>query len=53
MAMCLIISSAFYLLVTTFRFETVWDPVIVPGAPKQISYNFLDAVRELLYFVDL
>lgn len=32
----------------TYRLEGVWDPVIVPGAPKQISYYFLNAVRELL-----
>ncbi|VVA40750.1 PREDICTED: proline iminopeptidase [Prunus dulcis] len=25
------------------RFERVWDPIIVPGAPKEISYFLLDA----------
>ncbi|XP_030490726.2 uncharacterized protein LOC115707044 [Cannabis sativa] len=29
-----------------YMFETVWDPVLVPGAPKQISYNFLDAFEK-------
>ncbi|XP_059634269.1 uncharacterized protein LOC132276715 [Cornus florida] len=26
-----------------YMFERVWDPIIVPGAQKQISYNFLNA----------
>ncbi|GKU96820.1 hypothetical protein SLEP1_g10012 [Rubroshorea leprosula] len=27
-----------------YLFERVWDPVIVPGAPKKISFYFLNAV---------
>lgn len=27
------------------RLERVWDPILVPGASKQISYFFLKAVR--------
>ncbi|PON91153.1 Peptidase [Trema orientale] len=30
--------------------ETVWDPVIVPGAPKRVSYNFLDTFEKLIAF---
>ncbi|KAH9604144.1 hypothetical protein KSS87_010484, partial [Heliosperma pusillum] len=26
-----------------YMFEGAWDPVITPGAPKQLSYNFLNA----------
>ncbi|KAG2725382.1 hypothetical protein I3843_01G063400 [Carya illinoinensis] len=33
-----------------YMFEGVWDPVIVPGAPKQISYNFLNAFEKWLSF---
>ncbi|PON68026.1 Alpha/beta hydrolase fold [Parasponia andersonii] len=33
---------------TTCRLETVWNPVIVPGAPKRISYNFLVTVRNII-----
>ncbi|TXG62945.1 hypothetical protein EZV62_009939 [Acer yangbiense] len=33
-----------------YMFERVWDPVIVPGAPKQISYYFLKAVENWLDF---
>ncbi|KAK3194713.1 hypothetical protein Dsin_026023 [Dipteronia sinensis] len=33
-----------------YMFERVWDPVIVPGAPKQISYCFLRAVENWLDF---
>ncbi|KAK9910303.1 hypothetical protein M0R45_034271 [Rubus argutus] len=29
-----------------YMFERVWDPVIVPGAPKKISYHFLDAFEK-------
>ncbi|XP_050387632.1 uncharacterized protein LOC126803937 [Argentina anserina] len=29
-----------------YMFERVWDPVLVPGAPKQISYYFLDAFEK-------
>ncbi|KAG7028582.1 Proline iminopeptidase [Cucurbita argyrosperma subsp. argyrosperma] len=27
-----------------YLFERVWDPIIVPGAPKRISYFFLNAI---------
>ncbi|GKU88089.1 hypothetical protein SLEP1_g2394 [Rubroshorea leprosula] len=33
-----------------YMFERVWDPVIVPGAPKQISYYFLNAFEIWLGF---
>ncbi|XP_044493632.1 proline iminopeptidase isoform X2 [Mangifera indica] len=33
-----------------YTLERVWDPVIVPGAPKQISYYFLNAVEKWLDF---
>ncbi|EXB51616.1 Proline iminopeptidase [Morus notabilis] len=33
-----------------YMFEIVWDPLIVPGAPKQISYNFLDAFEKSISF---
>ncbi|PON91152.1 Peptidase S [Trema orientale] len=33
-----------------YMFETVWDPVLVPGAPKRISYNFLDSFEKLIAF---
>ncbi|PRQ58295.1 putative prolyl aminopeptidase [Rosa chinensis] len=29
-----------------YMFERVWDPVLVPGSPKQISYYFLDAFEK-------
>ncbi|XP_024989423.1 uncharacterized protein LOC112523959 [Cynara cardunculus var. scolymus] len=33
-----------------YLFERVWDPVIVPGAKKQISYYFLNAFEKWLSF---
>ncbi|KAL5572950.1 hypothetical protein UlMin_022547 [Ulmus minor] len=33
-----------------YIFEKAWDPVIVPGAPKRISYNFLDAFEKSTSF---
>ncbi|CAK9134373.1 unnamed protein product [Ilex paraguariensis] len=33
-----------------YMFERVWDPVIVPGAQKQISYYFLNAFEKWLSF---
>ncbi|XP_059459072.1 uncharacterized protein LOC132188590 isoform X2 [Corylus avellana] len=33
-----------------YMLEGVWDPVIVPGAPKQISYYFLNAFEKWLAF---
>ncbi|KAJ0111608.1 hypothetical protein Patl1_00511 [Pistacia atlantica] len=33
-----------------YMLERVWDPVIVPGAPKRISYYFLHAVENWLGF---
>ncbi|KAK1412219.1 hypothetical protein QVD17_33279 [Tagetes erecta] len=33
-----------------YLFERVWDPVIVPGAKKQISYYFLNAFERWLSF---
>lgn len=33
-----------------YLFERVWDPVIVPGAQKQISYYFLNAFEKWLSF---
>lgn len=35
-----------YIFTLTHRFERAWDPIIVPGASKEISYYFLDAVRK-------
>ncbi|KAL0397947.1 UNVERIFIED_CONTAM: Proline iminopeptidase [Sesamum calycinum] len=32
------------------RFERVWDPVLVPGAPKRISYFFLNAYEGWLAY---
>lgn len=45
-----IISSLAFIFSATCRFERAWDPVIVPGSRKQISYYFLKAVRKLLNF---
>ncbi|KAA8520687.1 hypothetical protein F0562_015041 [Nyssa sinensis] len=33
-----------------YMFERVWDPVIVPGAKKRISYYFLNAFEKWLDF---
>ncbi|XP_022871149.1 uncharacterized protein LOC111390353 [Olea europaea var. sylvestris] len=33
-----------------YMFEAVWDPVIVPGAPKRVSYYFLNAHEKWLDF---
>ncbi|GKV50906.1 hypothetical protein SLEP1_g57585 [Rubroshorea leprosula] len=33
-----------------YLFERVWDPVIVPGAPKKISFYFLNAFDNWLGF---
>ncbi|KAL2468728.1 alpha/beta-hydrolase superfamily protein [Forsythia ovata] len=33
-----------------YMFERVWDPVLVPGAPKRISYYFLNAYERWLAF---
>ncbi|XP_075519137.1 uncharacterized protein LOC142553041 isoform X2 [Primulina tabacum] len=33
-----------------YMFERVWDPVLVPGAPKKISYYFLNAYERWLSF---
>ncbi|KAL3814802.1 hypothetical protein ACJIZ3_016070 [Penstemon smallii] len=33
-----------------YMFERVWDPVLVPGAPKRISYYFLNAYEKWLGF---
>ncbi|KAD7477085.1 hypothetical protein E3N88_00221 [Mikania micrantha] len=33
-----------------YLFERVWDPVIVPGSKKQISYYFLNAFEKWLSF---
>ncbi|XP_050280444.1 uncharacterized protein LOC126721452 isoform X1 [Quercus robur] len=33
-----------------YMFEGVWDPVLVPGAPKQISYYFLNAFESSIAF---
>ncbi|KAL0379462.1 UNVERIFIED_CONTAM: Proline iminopeptidase [Sesamum angustifolium] len=32
-----------------YMFERVWDPILVPGAPKRISYFFLNAVSSEKY----
>lgn len=39
-------SSSDFNFTSTHRFERAWDPIIVPGAQKEISYYFLDAVRK-------
>ncbi|XP_020234786.1 uncharacterized protein LOC109814705 [Cajanus cajan] len=33
-----------------YLFEKVWDPTLVPGAPKKISYNFLSSFEKWLNF---
>ncbi|GAV77373.1 Abhydrolase_1 domain-containing protein [Cephalotus follicularis] len=33
-----------------YMFENVWDPILVPGAPKRISYYFLNAFENWLDF---
>ncbi|KAL7121456.1 hypothetical protein ACP275_02G182900 [Erythranthe tilingii] len=33
-----------------YLFERVWDPILVPGAPKRISYSFLNAYERWLDF---
>ncbi|CAA0842549.1 alpha/beta-Hydrolases superfamily protein [Striga hermonthica] len=33
-----------------YMFERVWDPILVPGAPKKISYTFLNAYERWLDF---
>ncbi|KAK7856123.1 proline iminopeptidase [Quercus suber] len=33
-----------------YMFEGVWDPVLVPGSPKQISYYFLNAFERSIAF---
>ncbi|KAK4266910.1 hypothetical protein QN277_023769 [Acacia crassicarpa] len=33
-----------------YLFERVWDPILVPGAPKRISYNFLISFEKWLDF---
>jgi len=33
-----------------YRLERVWDPVLVPGAKKSISYYFLKEVKSPLLF---
>ncbi|KAK7394712.1 hypothetical protein VNO78_15247 [Psophocarpus tetragonolobus] len=33
-----------------YLFERVWDPTLVPGAPKRISYNFLSLFERWLSF---
>ncbi|KAG6427179.1 hypothetical protein SASPL_111419 [Salvia splendens] len=33
-----------------YMFERVWDPLLVPGAPKRISYVFLNAYEKWLDF---
>ncbi|KAL0428807.1 UNVERIFIED_CONTAM: Proline iminopeptidase [Sesamum radiatum] len=33
-----------------YMFERVWDPILVPGAPKRISYFFLDAYERWLAY---
>ncbi|KAG5008245.1 hypothetical protein AAZX31_09G233200 [Glycine max] len=33
-----------------YLFESVWDPTLVPGAPKRISYNFLSSFEKWLNF---
>ncbi|KAJ7962465.1 putative Proline iminopeptidase [Quillaja saponaria] len=33
-----------------YMLESVWDPILVPGAPKQISYYFLNSFEKWLGF---
>ncbi|XP_057780404.1 uncharacterized protein LOC130998972 [Salvia miltiorrhiza] len=33
-----------------YMFERVWDPTLIPGAPKRISYVFLNAYEKWLDF---
>ncbi|BAT83570.1 hypothetical protein VIGAN_04073600 [Vigna angularis var. angularis] len=33
-----------------YLFQRVWDPTLVPGAPKKISYNFLSSFEKWLSF---
>ncbi|KAK7295143.1 hypothetical protein RJT34_18048 [Clitoria ternatea] len=33
-----------------YLFEKVWDPTLVPGAPKRISYNFLSSFEKWFAF---
>ncbi|XP_057533628.1 uncharacterized protein LOC130811368 [Amaranthus tricolor] len=33
-----------------YMLERAWDPVITPGAPKQLSYNFLNAFDSWMSF---
>ncbi|XP_054793332.1 uncharacterized protein LOC129298914 [Prosopis cineraria] len=33
-----------------YLFERMWDPILVPGAPKRISYNFLSSFEKWLDF---
>ncbi|KAL2233847.1 UNVERIFIED_CONTAM: Proline iminopeptidase [Sesamum indicum] len=33
-----------------YMFERVWDPILVPGAPKRISYFFLNAYERWLAY---
>ncbi|KAL8495103.1 hypothetical protein ACS0TY_019316 [Phlomoides rotata] len=33
-----------------YMFERVWDPILVPGSPKRISYYFLNAYEKWLDF---
>ncbi|KAK4435183.1 Proline iminopeptidase [Sesamum alatum] len=33
-----------------YMFERAWDPILVPGAPKRISYFFLNAYERWLAF---
>ncbi|KAF3441166.1 hypothetical protein FNV43_RR15077 [Rhamnella rubrinervis] len=46
---CLGFSTGFERL--HYMLETVWEPVIVPGTPKRISYNFLIAFEKSIAFV--
>jgi hypothetical protein len=32
------------------RLERIWDPILVPGAKKKISFSFLKSVSLLLDF---
>lgn len=43
-----IFNSFFLMILSLSRFERVWDPTLVPGAPKKISYNFLSSVRKIV-----
>ncbi|KAF7826103.1 Proline iminopeptidase [Senna tora] len=33
-----------------YMFERIWDPTLVPGAPKKINYNFLSSFEKWLGF---